>query len=230
MYIFMFYMLMCTCCFYCYSEKLYALAAAASERRDATLGLVPNLSLIPPQPAVTLSEKRVRTAHKASDITEWAQQALATQSNNDKSKVTLEQLRERAVLRGEIAERQAERLRIQVSVEEDRKMLQFLPNIADTLRSIAVRNNRSVMLKRDCIDNINRAVGLKTVQILKALDILCTVAPGFLEVLPATGAIPATVSLNRALPFKEVRTSLVEYVRNEINNQNSTSSNGDKEM
>jgi hypothetical protein len=177
--------------------------------------ITPDHSLIPARPAIPVPEKRVRTEKKG-DITEWAEAALSARSDGDYRDVTMEILRERAIQREESARVEAERIKAQVAAEETNRLLHMLPSLADTLRSLSMRNNRSHMLKKDCVEGIIAALQLKTHQVQQGFDLLCTIAPEFISIVPAEKGVPATVAVNRATPYKEVRGKVVEYARSHV--------------
>lgn len=190
---------------------MFALAEKATAQKVSSLNIKPDFSLIPSQPVVALPEKKVRTINKAGAMSEW--EAAALNSEPLEGKITLEMLRERAAKREEIALQQKEKVKIQLAEEESERLLQLLPTLADAFRSMAVRKNRTNMTRKDSLEGVSRALQLRPQQVATGMDLLCSIVPEFLCQLSADLGVPATVTVNRNLPYKEVRGKIVEYVR-----------------
>jgi hypothetical protein len=179
------------------------------------LDLFPDPANLPPQPALVLSNssnKRLRV-EDTKDIADWAQDILNAKPIGDNVSVTLEALRERAIERGRQAQIKSDILHTQIQQEGLNQLLTLLPLITDTLRSLSVRKNRTRMVKKDCVEAVVKAMHLKAHDVLQGFEKICTVVPEFLEILPADGTSPATVHINTAVSYKEVRGKVVEYAR-----------------
>lgn len=206
-------------CFFCahHRDKLYSLVAKADENGSTELDVFPDPTVLPPQPAITIvgpsCNKRMRSEISSQDIADWAQDVLNAKPVSDNLNVTLDVLRERAIERGRQAQQKADLLHSQIQQDELNKLLTLLPLITDTLRSLSVRKNRTRMVKKDCVDAVVKAMHLKTHDILQGFEKICSVAPEFLEIIPPDATSPATVHINTAVSYKEVRNKVVEYAR-----------------
>lgn len=205
--------------FLVYRDKVYALVTKAVESDSTELDLFPDPAKLPPQPAVASpssnsSNKRLRSEAPSNDIADWAQDILNAKPVGDNLTVTLDVLRARAIERGRQAQIKADILLTQIQQEDLNKLLTLLPLITDTLRSLSVRKNRTRMPKKDCVDAVVKAMHLKAHDVLQGFDKIYAVVPEFLEILPAEAASPATVHINTAISYKDVRSKVVEYARN----------------
>lgn len=192
------------------------------------------MSLIPPQPAITTATQRLKTDRLGGQPTTTATSTTTTATteasiaaqiggssssgaSNSSGAVTMEALRERAIRRGEAAQLEAERQRAQKVADEHIRLLQLLPAIADALRGMAVRQNRSSLLRRDCVESVAAALRLSPQQILQGFELVAAAVPEFLALTAAEKGIPATVVVNKYLVYKEVRAAVVEFARNKAN-------------
>ena len=175
---------------------------------------------MPPQPEISMpnnSNKRMRTEGSSQDIADWAQDVLNAKSVGDNLNVTLDALRQRAIERGRQAQVKADILHTQIQQEELTKLLTLLPLITDTLRSLSVRKNRTRMVKKDCVEAVVKAMHLKAHDVLQGFEKICAVVPEFLEIIPPDATSPATVHINTAVSYKDVRGKVVEFARSNIN-------------
>jgi hypothetical protein len=127
----------------------------------------------------------------------------------------LEALRERAIQREVEAQQQAAKLKAQTALDEQDRLLQLLPALADAVRGMAVRQNRSQLVRKDCLDVAGAALRLTPKQLLQGLETLCAVVPEFLNLLPAQDKVPATVVVNRRAVYKEVRGKVMDYAHSQ---------------
>jgi hypothetical protein len=123
--------------------------------------------------------------------------------------VTLQSLRENAIARGKRLKEQEEALQAQKKITEEAHARHRLPFIADTLRSLFVRKNRSRMLLKECTGSICSTLYLKSKVVTEAMKLIEQVVPEFFTVLPAAHGVPSTVQINLSTPYKEVRQKLV---------------------
>ena len=186
------------------------------EQGAEELPLTVDPSLLPTKPTVIpllqSTERKMRTGNQGGDIAEWAQAALSSKQGDDDLNDTLESLRERALERGKLAEKQAEDLKELLRQEEKNKLMSVLPSIADALRSLSVRKKRTNMIKKECAEEVASSLHLKVQEILQSFVVLSSVVPDFIILRPSAGQLPSTVTINTTLPYKEVRRKVLDYV------------------
>jgi hypothetical protein len=211
-------MLFCNLDLLC-SERLYALASEATARKADSLGVIPDRSLVPSPPALSApnqhAKKTAVTAKPDTAKFSLNHNSAAPNSKPGSGGVTLEALRERAIQREVEAQQQAAKLKAQAALDEQDRLLQLLPALADAVRGMAVRHNRSQLVRKDCLDAAGAALRLTPKQLLQGLETLCAVVPEFLNLLPAQDKVPATVVVNRGAVYKEVRSHVVDYAHSQ---------------
>lgn len=203
---------------------MYTLSAEATKRKSGSLGIVPDYSLLPTQPIIAAPNQNARHDAAAAVHAQIAAHSKGTGSPNTSTKssssdvagrVTLEALRERAIQREAEAQDAAEKLKQRLVEEEQQRLLHQLPALADAVRGLAVRLNRSHLLRKDCLEAVAPALRLTPKQAVQGLEALSVAVPDFLCLQPAVDKVPATVAVNRGAVFKEVRGKVVEYVRSQ---------------
>lgn len=196
-----------------HSDKVYALVDKALAEKSLVLDFQPDPSLLPEEPTVAPQQPVVASEKSAKAILDWERDSLM--SDDSIGAATYDVLAARAIERGRKADIKAELVKSQINNEESNKLLVLLPAIADTVRSLSRRLNRTRMLKKDCVDSVAASMHLKHREALAGVDQLAAIIPEFFSVEPSEDGVPAVAHINTALVYKEVRGFIVEYVKSQ---------------
>lgn len=191
---------------------MYALVDKAVATNASELGIHPDPSLLPEKQQFTPLEPTVHTEKSGIAMQAWEQEVLTNEDPLEAA--TYEVLAARAIERGRKASAKAELLKAQVSQEETSKLLVLLPAIADSLRSLSRRLNRSRMAKRECVESVAASMHIKHREALSGIDQLAAIVPDFVVLESAQDGMPTVAHINVAAKYSEVRRIIVEFVKN----------------
>lgn len=190
---------------------MYALVDKAVASNACKLNINADLSLLPEVPQYTPLEPTVHTEQSTTAVQGWEQDVLMNEDPLEA--VTYDILAARAIERGRKASAKAELLKTQATQEETNKLLVLLPAIADSLRSLARRLNRSRMAKKDCVENVAASMNIKHREALAGIEQLAAVVPDFIVLELAQDGMPTVAHINVAAKYSEVRRIIVEFVK-----------------
>ena len=190
---------------------MYALVEKAAATNVHELHIRPDPSLLPEQPEIAPLEPAVTSTKAAKDILEWEKEVVRKEDRLEE--VTLDALRARAVAREKQVNVQEQLRQHKIENEEHHKLLHLLPAMADAVRSLARRKNRTRMPKKDCLESVAQAMHIKYASAVAGLDHLNAIIPEFFSIERPEAGVPVTVHIDTALPYKEVRGFVVEYVK-----------------
>jgi len=191
---------------------VYALVDKAVATHASELSVHPDHSLLPEKQQFTPLEPTVQSEKSGIVMQAWEQEVQMKEDPLEAA--TYEVLAARAIERGRKANAKAELLKTQVTQEETNKLLALLPAIADSLRSLSRRLNRSRMAKRECVESVAASMHIKHREALSGIDQLASIVPDFVVLESALDGMPTVAHINVGAKYSEVRRIIVEFVKN----------------
>lgn len=125
----------------------------------------------------------------------------------------LNSLREKAILRDQIKQIKEAELVKGKSILDVKNRILSLPSLCDALRSKCLTDNRTCLKTTELMKVLTTELFLTHWELAQRLQILTSIIPEFLTVIPADDVVPvSTVRLNLSAPYGIIRKKVIKYV------------------
>ena len=122
-------------------------------------------------------------------------------------------MRDQIILRDQTKEIKTAELLREKNILDAKNRILSLPSLCDTLRSKCLMDNRTCLKISELLRLLVSELFLTRSELSQRLDILKSIIPEFLTVVPADNILPVcTVRLNLQTPYSVVRKKVMAYV------------------